>query len=174
MSAGIGLVLLLRWFWWRINAWSEISALIAPYLIYPVLRYGFDLDVIGDDFGISLIIIVLWSTSVWIGVTFLTKPEKDEKLIQFYTKVYPGGIGWKRIAAKTPEVKGDIGYFRMFLNWFAGSLLVLFALFGIGKIIFKEYVQGFIFIGLAVLLVLFILYNLKFVENINKKQNEKA
>jgi Na+/proline symporter len=174
MSAGIGLVLLLRWFWWRINAWSEISALIAPYLIYPVLRYGFDLDVIGDDFGISLIIIVLWSTSVWIGVTFLTKPEKDEKLKQFYTKVYPGGIGWKRIAAKTPEVKGDIGYFRMFLNWFAGSLLVLFALFGIGKIIFKEYLEGFIFIGLSVLLVLFILYNLKFVENINKKQNEKA
>ena len=82
MSAGIGLVLLLRWFWWRINAWSEISAMVAPYVIYPVLAFGFDLDVIQADFELCLIIIVIWSTIVWLSVTFLTKPEKDEKLKQ--------------------------------------------------------------------------------------------
>jgi Na+/proline symporter len=170
MSAGIGLVLLLRWFWWRINAWSEIAALIAPYLIYPILRYGFKLDVIGEDFGISLIFIVLWSTFFWIFVTLITPPEKDTKLISFYKKVYPGGIGWRRISDQIPEIKGDKGYFRMFLNWFSGSLMILFSLFGIGKIIFKEYISGFTFIGIAVLLIFFILYNLKLVERYNKRQ----
>ncbi len=173
MSGGIGLVLLLRWFWWRINAWSEIAALIAPYLIYPFLRYVFGFDVLGKDFGISLILIVVWSTAVWITVTFLTKPEKDEKLIQFYKKVYPGGIGWKRISSQIPEVKGDIGYVRLFLNWFAGSLMVLLALFGTGKIIFKEYVPGIVFLSIALILIIFILYNINVVENANRKQNEK-
>ena len=87
MSGGIGLVLLLRWFWWRINAWSEISAMIAPYIIYPVLRYIFKLDVLKDDFELSLIIIVIWSTTVWLTVTFLTKPEKEEKLRSFYKTI---------------------------------------------------------------------------------------
>jgi SSS family solute:Na+ symporter len=160
MSAGIGLVLLLRWFWWRVNAWSEISAMIAPYIIYPVLRYVFDLDVIKDDFELCLIIIVIWSTFVWLVVTFLTKAENDEKLNSFYTKVHPGGVGWKRIAVNLPDVKGDTGFGRLFVNWFAGSLMVMAALFGIGKIIFAEYLTGFVFIGISIALGLLIWYNL--------------
>ena len=117
MSAGIGLVLLLRWFWWRINAWSELAAMIAPYLIYPVLRYGFGLDVISKDFEISLIILVLWSTAVWILVTFLTKPTDDKKLNEFYRKVHPGGIGWQKIQDRLPDVIGDSGYGVLFANW---------------------------------------------------------
>ncbi len=160
MSGGIGLVLLLRWFWWRINAWSEISAMIAPYIIYPVLRYGFKLDVLKGDFELSLIIIVIWSTTVWLTVTFLTKPEKEEKLRSFYKTIHPGGIGWRKISVEMPEVRGDTGYGRLFFNWFAGSLMVMFALFGIGKIIFAEYYSGFIFIGISILTGILISYNL--------------
>ncbi len=160
MSAGIGLVLLLRWFWWRINAWSEISAMIAPYIIYPVLTYGFDMDVIKEDFELSLIIIVIWSTFVWLSVTFLTKPEKEQKLKSFYKKVHPGGKGWKKIAADLPEVAGDKGFGRLFFNWFAGSLMVMLVLFGIGKIIFAEYITGSVFIAVAVVLGIIISYNL--------------
>ncbi len=160
MSAGIGLVLLLRWFWWRINAWSEISAMIAPYIIYPVLTYGFDMDVIKKDFELSLIIIVIWSTLVWLSVTFITKPENDQKLKSFYKKVHPGGKGWKKIAADLPEIEGDKGFGRLFFNWFAGSLMVMLVLFGIGKIIFAEYITGFVFIAVAVVLGIIISYNL--------------
>jgi len=160
MSAGIGLVLLLRWFWWRINAWSELAAMIAPYLIYPVLRYGFGLDVISKDFEISLIILVLWSTAVWILVTFLTKPTDDKKLNEFYRKVHPGGMGWQKIQDRLPDVIGDSGYGVLFANWALGVILVLFSLFGFGKIIFKEYLTGFSFLVIALVAGFFIYRNM--------------
>jgi hypothetical protein len=160
MSAGIGLVLLLRWFWWRVNAWSELSAMVAPYLIYPVLTYGFGLDVISKDFELSLIIIVAWSSLVWITVTFLTKPTDDAKLDEFYRRVHPGGIGWKAVQKRLPDVKGDTGYGALFMNWALGSILVMFSLFGFGKIIFKEYLEGTIFLIIALTAAFFIYRNM--------------
>ncbi len=160
MSAGIGSVLLLRWFWWRINAWSEISAMLAPYVIYPVLRYGFGLDVIKDDFEISLIIIAFWSTAVWLTVTFLTPAEKPEKLKAFYTKVHPSDFGWKPVAEQLPDVKADTGYGRLFANWGLGVLTVMFFLFGVGKIIFHDYLPGLLFIAGALIAGFFIFRNL--------------
>lgn len=150
MSAGIGPVLLLRWYWWRINAWSELAAMAAPYLIYPVLRYVVGWDVIDADFEKSLIAIALWSNIVWLSVTFLTPPDKEEKLKAFYTKVHPGGRGWRRIARLLPEVKGDKGFDLLFVSWITGSFTVLFTLYGIGRIILKEYVSGALFIGLSI------------------------
>lgn len=160
LSAGIGPVLLLRWFWWRINAWSEISAMLAPYAIFPVLKYGFNLNIIGTDYETGLIIIVVWSTLVWLVVTFLTKPSDEEKLISFYTKIHPGGAGWKKIANKVPEIKGDVGYKILFINYICGCLLVLFFLFGVGKIILKEYSPGIQFIAIALVCGSIIYYNL--------------
>ncbi len=160
MSAGIGLVLLLRWFWWRVNAWSELSAMVAPYLIYPVLTYGFGLDVISKDFELSLIIIVAWSSLFWIVVTFLTKPTEDAKLDEFYRKVHPGGIGWKHVQERLPDVEGDSGYGALFMNWALGSILVMFSLFGFGKIIFKEYLTGTIFLVIALLAAYLIYRNM--------------
>lgn len=147
-SGGIGLVLLLRWFWWRINAWSELAAMVAPYIIYPVLKYKYQLD-----FETSLILIVVWSTLVWLLVTLLTPPTKMDTLKSFYDKVHPGGIGWRPVAAQMPGVKGDTGYGRLFANWILGCVLVLLALFGTGKIIFKEYQSGVIYLALAIVVV---------------------
>ncbi|MCD4680761.1 MAG: Na+:solute symporter [Bacteroidales bacterium] len=154
-SGGIGPVLIFRWFWWRINAWSEIAAMIAPYLVYPILVYRYDMP-----FETSLLIIVAWSTFVWLIVTFLTRPTDEAKLISFYKKIHPGGNGWKHIASKAPDVKVDTGYLQLFINWLAGSTMVMFFLFGIGKIIFAEYLTGSIFIVIAIIASAIIYFNM--------------
>lgn len=154
-SGGIGLVLVLRWFWWRINAWSELAAMIAPYFIYPILHFKYHLD-----FETSLIIIVIWSTLVWVTVTLLTKPTKRETLLSFYRKVHPGGVGWKSVAAELPDVKGDTGYGRLFTNWILGCCLVMLSLFGTGKIIFGEYFAAAVYFALALTAAWFIYRNL--------------
>lgn len=143
-SGGIGLVLILRWFWWRINAWSEIAALLAPFLIYPVLKFVF-----GVGFPNSLLIIVAFSTLVWLVVTFLTPPTDQLKLISFYKKVHPGGPLWKPISDKLVDVEADSGYMWLFIDWFAGSVCVMFSLFGIGKIIFGQLALGILFLVIA-------------------------
>jgi Na+/proline symporter len=138
-SAGIGPVLILRWFWWRINAWSEISAMVAPYFVYPFLLHY------GVSFEVSLMIIVAWSTVVWLTVTFITKPTDEERLKSFYTRVHPGGSGWKTIAKQLPDVESDKGYRYLFMNWIAGAAMVLFFLFGLGRLIFHEYLAMLIY-----------------------------
>jgi solute:Na+ symporter, SSS family len=141
-SAGVGLVLIFRWFWWRINAWSEITAIIAPFFILPFIYSKV-------EFPYTLLIIVGWTTFWWLLVTFLTRPESDETLQRFYSKVHPGGKGWKRVANMLPDVVGDTGFKYLFLNWFLGLLLVLFSLFGTGKIIFGDYVTGAVYFVIA-------------------------
>ncbi|MCF8219742.1 MAG: Na+:solute symporter [Bacteroidales bacterium] len=143
-SGGIGSVLILRWFWWRINAWSEIAAMTAPYLIYPYLKIHTDLM-----YEWILIIIVIWSTVIWLAVTFLTTPTKEDKLKSFYKRVHPGGWGWKRIAAQMPEVTGDSGYGRLLVNWLAGSVMIMSALFGTGRLIFGEFREAIIYLILV-------------------------
>ncbi len=145
-SGGIGLVLILRWFWWRLNAWSEIAAMIAPFVIYPILYYRYHLS-----YENSLLIIVAWSTLVWILVTFLTPPTNDQKLKDFYARVHPGGKGWKRIAEQLQHIDGDTGYKRLFVNYICGCLLVMLSLFGFGKIIFHEFIEGTIYIIIALM-----------------------
>ena len=143
-SGGIGLVLLLRWFWWRINAWSEIAAMIAPYAIYPILVYRY-----GLNYETILIIIVVWSSLVWLITTFLTKPTETKTLQDFYERVHPGGAGWKNIAAQMPHVKGDTGYRSLFISYVSGCIMVLFSLFGTGKLIFADYLSGMLYLGIA-------------------------
>ncbi len=145
-SAGMGAVLILRWFWWRINAWSEISAMIAPLIIYPVARWGF-----GMQSPITLYPIVFGTTIVWLTVTYLTRPEKESTLIAFFERTHPGGLGWRAVQKLVPHVKGDSGFGRLFLNWLLGIVLVYAFLFGIGQIILQEYLSGslILLIGLA-------------------------
>ncbi len=144
-SGGIGTVLILRWYWWRINAWSEIAAMLAPYLIYPILHYHY-----GLKYETSLLIIVAWSTAVWVIVTFLTRPTDNEKLVSFYKRVRPGGPGWKPLKTLAPEVKVDKGLGRLTISWFAAVFMVMFALFGTGELIFGHYLSASLYgIGMA-------------------------
>lgn len=153
-GAGVGLVLILRWFWWRINAWSEISAMIIPFIIFPILKN------VGIVFPYSLFIIVPGTTIVWLLVTFLTKPTSDEVLKSFYIKIHPGGILWKKISDQLPEIKSDSGFFKLFINWLFGVILVYSFLFGTGKLIFGEFKAFLIYLVLAILSVVVIYFNL--------------
>ncbi len=144
-GAGVGGVLILRWFWWRINAWSEIAALVTPFIVYPLVKAA------GITFPNSLFYIVAINTVVWIAVTYATKPESDETLISFYKRVYPGGRLWKDYAQKSgiTEEKGIFGV--MFVNWIAGVIFVYSLLFGIGSFVLLDYGVGFVYlsVGLA-------------------------
>ncbi|MBN1637586.1 MAG: sodium:proline symporter, partial [Ignavibacteriales bacterium] len=155
-SAGLGAVLILRWYWWRVNAWSEISAMIAPLIIYPIAHYGF-----GLQSPLTLYPTVIGTTIVWLVVTFLTSPERKETLQKFYRKVHPGGWGWKKIASENPEVKADKGYGKLFVNWICGVILVYAFLFATGRIIFKDYLVGFIALLIGVIASLVIYLNIR-------------
>ncbi|HRE41511.1 MAG TPA: Na+:solute symporter [Ignavibacteria bacterium] len=146
-GAGLGLVLILRWYWWRVNAVSEIVATIVPFIVYGIMFFG-NFDV---SFPNTLYIIVPITTAVWLIATFITKPVESNKLLEFYKRVHPGGIGWKRFRKLAPEVEQDKGYGYLFLDWFMGIIMVYMFLFGMGKIIFGEYMLGILFIAIGLL-----------------------
>ena len=153
-GAGVGSVLILRWFWWRINAWSEISAMITPFVVFPIISS------MGIKFPYTLYYLVISTTVVWITVTFLTKPVDDEVLFSFYRKIHPGGVFWKKVSDKLPDVKSDTGFFKMFVNWFLGVILVYSFLFGTGKLIFGDYTAFSIYLIAAIISAIIIYKNL--------------
>lgn len=146
-GAGLGLVLILRWFWWRINAISEIVATITPFLVYAVLFFG----KINVQFPDSLYIIVPITTAAWLVTAFLTKPTEESKLANFFKQIRPGGIGWKKFKLKYPDVKTDKGYRYLFLSWLFGIVLVYMFLFGVGKFIFGEYLNAMVLILIGII-----------------------
>jgi SSS family solute:Na+ symporter len=153
-GAGLGLVLILRWYWWRINAWTEISAMICPFVIYPVLKLN------GIEFPYTLFILVSCTTFVWLIVTYLTKPTSEDVLFHFYRRVHPGGILWGKISQKVPEVKSDSGFLNMLINWIAGVILVYSFLFGTGSLILGDLLKTLIFASAAILSIIIIYKNL--------------
>ena len=145
IGAGTGLVYLLRWFWWRINAWSEVSAMIAALATSLTVRFGFGLEESRPtDFAWIVLITVAVTTAVWLAVTFLTKPEPRPVLVDFYRRVRPNPALWGPIAAEAAEVvpRKD-GLFNL-LDWLCGLLMIYSFLFGAGKIIFGSPLTGLV------------------------------
>jgi hypothetical protein len=95
---------------------------------------------------------VAGSTIVWLAVTFLTRPTPETVLLAFYRRVHPGGLLWKPIADKLPDVKSDTGYRGLFADWLAGSACVMLCLFGTGKLIFGQTKLGLLLLGGALAL----------------------
>ncbi|MBU1298392.1 MAG: Na+:solute symporter [Bacteroidetes bacterium] len=153
-GAGLGLVLILRWYWWRVNAWSEISAMIAPFIAFGYVKVFSNIQ-----FPESLFIIVTFTTVTWLVTTFLTKPTDFEILKIFFERIHPGGF-WKPIASRVPNVKQDTGLLSLAFDWFAGIALIYSMLFGIGKLILGEYVLAFTFLAIAVVALWFILWHI--------------
>lgn len=144
MSSGIGLVLILRWFWWRINAWSEIVALSSSLLaIVLIIVYT---NLIGVDLELKhQILVVPISIISWLTVTFLTKPEPLGKLNEFYHKVNPWGF-WKPVTENLQETKTKESLGFLFTNWFLGVVSIISLMMGIGKIVLGFFQTGFILI----------------------------
>ncbi len=153
-GAGLGLVLIMRWYWWRINAWSEISAMITPFIIFPVLKLQ------GVEFPYTLFILVLCTTIVWLAVTYITRPTDETKLFEFYRKIHPGGILWRKISNQLPGVRSDSEFGTMFINWLAGVVLVYSFLFGTGSVLLGDTLRSVIFIIAAIISIIIIYKNL--------------
>jgi Na+/proline symporter len=162
-GAGTGTVLLLRWFWWRINAWSEVSAMICAAVVSIFLQLVLKWD--SDrprDFAYLMLVTVAITTVVWFAVTMLTRAEPVEKLVSFYRRVQPEGPGWNGIAAKAglsvSHAQGSLAL--QFVNWILGCILIYGSLFGIGKLIFKEWGLGFLYLFVAIVAGVLISRNL--------------
>ena len=147
VGAGTGAVYLLRWYWWRINAWSEVAAMTAAAVTTVVLRTVVHISGSGPIvFAKSILITVGVTTVVWVAATFLTPAEPEAKLLEFYRHVRPGVTGWKHIAALAPEVpETRDGWYNM-LDWLLGCLMVYMALFGIGKLLLGSVGVGFLYL----------------------------
>ncbi|MCF7823768.1 MAG: Na+:solute symporter [Candidatus Marinimicrobia bacterium] len=167
MGAGIGLVLILRWFWWRINAWTEIAALSTSLflaILFEVVAYfqtraaGMSYELFGPDpvffgvtmqFHLKLLIIVPISIISWLIVTFMTKPESETTLINFYQRVQPGGW-WGPIQGKVTHTLQPVsrGFFG---NWVAGVAMIWGLTFSIGHMVFGNWGIGLFLLGVSIL-----------------------
>ncbi|MBX9600559.1 MAG: Na+:solute symporter [Bryobacteraceae bacterium] len=160
-GAGTGGVLLLRWYWWRINAWSEVSSMIAAFAVSLYLQVGLKMD--SDkpaDFAWLMIYTVSITTAVWLAVTFLTKPEPDHVLDSFYRRTRPSLVGWGPVAERLPEVRPARDGWSNFFCWIAGCTLIYGALFGIGKLLLGDTGLGAGMLLLSAVAGFFIYWNL--------------
>jgi Na+/proline symporter len=160
MGAGTGSVLMLRWYWWRINAWSEISSMIAAFIVSTSLQHVQFSGNISVVFAKTTMITTAATTLVWLVTTLLTRPEADERLLQFYRRVQPTIHGWKRIAALAPDIKSvrDLG--ANAFDWVMGCTLVYCCLFGIGEIVLQAWLSGLLLLACGAAAGYFIYWSL--------------
>jgi len=167
-GAGTGLIFILRWFWWRINAWSEIAAMISSGIISIALTNEKILSLIFNEYGLPLYmkfpLIVFITTIIWLTVTFITPADDNETLINFYKKTKPGGPGWSFIKKldniDNQEEKWVVpsGILCMIL----GSLMIYSALFSTGYFIYGFTFEAFVFLLFAIVIsMLLYLYSKK-------------
>ncbi|MDX1674234.1 MAG: sodium:solute symporter family protein [Longimicrobiales bacterium] len=135
VGTGPGLVLILRWYWWRINAWAELAAMLAGFIVGALTSLDNPVYTLRiDDFGLRLMVTAGITLAVWVPVMLLTRAEDDATLDRFYRRVRPGGPGWVRQRARTGlDPAQDLG---RDLQRVAAGLLILFGLmFGIGGVV---------------------------------------
>jgi Na+/proline symporter len=141
IGAGTGLIYLLRWFWWRINAWSEVSAMIASFGIalafFVGARTGHEVDA-----TTALLVTIALTTVVWIVVTFCTPPVGDAALAAFYDKVRPGGPGWAALRRRCGLPPSSDSLPSALLGWVLGIAAIYGALFATGAFIYGRLLLG--------------------------------
>jgi Na+/proline symporter len=133
LGAGTGAVFMLRWFWWRINAWSEIVAMVASLVFFVVVSRFVE----SNEYRLA--IVAGLTIAAWLVATFLTAPEKPETLESFYRTVRPGGPGWRRLARRAPEVEPDRHIPLLLLAALLAAGIVYLTLPGVGMVIFGDY-----------------------------------
>ncbi len=156
-GAGTGTVLILRWYWWRINAWSEVTAMAVAFGVSLTLQTAFGISSADPlCFAHIMLITVAITSAAWLAVTFLTAPESPEQLIKFYRRVRPAAALWGPIAKLVPDVPITRDLRANLFDWIAGCALIYGALFGSGKVILKQYAAGAAFLAIALAAGLYI------------------
>jgi len=157
LGAGTGSVFILRWFWWRINAWSEVAAMAASFVAALTLHFGFGRSM--DDPRLVLVTVAV-STVAWLAATFLTAPEDRRILLSFYRRVRPNAALWGPIAREASDVPPTRDGLENLMDWAAGCVLVYMTLFGVGKLIFGQTGTAASFLAVAALAAWFLYWHL--------------
>jgi solute:Na+ symporter, SSS family len=150
IGAGTGLIYMLRWYWWRISAWSEIAAMVSSFLItagfFVAARSGYPVAA-----HLQLIATVAATTVVWIAVTWLAPPADRATLVAFYRRIRPAGPGWAAIRAEAGDAgtPGE-GFTLAMAGWLAGCVFVYAALFGTGSFLYGRTGPGVMWLALFV------------------------
>jgi len=159
IGAGTGLIYILRWYWWRVNAWSEIAAMACSFVVAMILLKT-PLGGGGElNWAYRILLTVGITTCVWLIMTFLTRPVDKDHLIRFYQKIRPGGL-WEKIKKEIPGIKSEGTLLPDIFNWILGTVLIYSALFGFGKIILLEVRKGLIFLVITIVSAFFLYKNL--------------
>ena len=169
IGAGTGSIFLLRWFWWRVNAYSEITGMIISFLLAIYFQW-FHQEITGQNLKpyIELLLSISITTVSWILVTLITKPTDNDKLLSFYNKIKPYGIGWKsfrllnNISLSQKDSKSSM---NDLLLLFLGILAVYFCLFGFGYILFDENLIGVFMLTISFISAFFANYIMKIIYN---------
>src|SRR5690349_22855933 len=164
LGAGTGLVFILRWYWWRVNAWSEISAMVASLVTSVALtRFGHSMGDPGSrDYAFTMLTTVGITTAIWLAVTLLTAPESAETLDRFYRQVRPGGPGWRTVAERLGFGQDRIpGGALSWVNWVAGIAAVYTAVFAVGAFLTGAPQSGLVYALVAIASFLLIQRNLR-------------
>jgi len=150
VGAGTGGVYLLRWYWWRVNAWSEISAMATALVVSVALHIWAPFSGSGPlVFAKSTLLTTVATTLVWVVVTLATLPEPQDVLVRFYRQVRPHVAGWKRVAALAPDVPATRDLGRNLLAWVLGCAMVYATLFAIGEFCFGRIARGVVLFALG-------------------------
>jgi solute:Na+ symporter, SSS family len=150
VGAGSGLLYLLRWYWWRINAWSEIAAMAVSFTVavsfFIASKMGIQISA-----TTSLLVIVGVTTAAWVGTTLATRPESEETLVRFYRLVRPAGPGWGPISRAAGVGPSPDSITHALAGWVLGCAFVYSALFGMGSALYgltaQASVWGVVFVG---------------------------
>ena len=169
IGAGTGSIFLLRWFWWSVNAYSEITGMIISFLLAIYFQW-FHQEITGQNLKpyIELLLSISITTISWILVTLITKPTDNDKLLSFYNKIKPYGIGWKsfrllnNISLSQKDSKSSM---NDLLLLFLGILAVYFCLFGFGYILFDENLIGVFMLTISFISAFFANYIMKIIYN---------
>jgi cytochrome c biogenesis protein CcdA len=127
---------MLRWFWWRINAWSEITAMVASLVAFIVVSRWIE----SNEYRLAVVAGI--TVVAWLAVTFLTRPERPEALDRFYRKVRPAGPGWQSVAARHPDVRRDDRLGLSILAAVFAAGIVYCTLPAIGLLLFGDLARG--------------------------------
>jgi solute:Na+ symporter, SSS family len=162
VGAGTGGVYLLRWYWWRINAWSEISAMATALIVSVILRWLVPFSGTGPViFAKTALTTTVLTTLVWVVVTLFTKPEPEAVLLKFYRAVRPQITGWKPMARLAPEIPPTRDLGRNLASWVLGCAMVYLTLFGVGLVLLGPVARGLALLGAAIACALALNRNLR-------------